>query len=237
MTVCIVHYNTPELTTATICSLWKHHRDASVIVFDNSDSRPFTTDGLNGFNGRDVKVIDNTKGQIIDFDAHLQQFPDKETGPINKSNYGSAKHALSVQWLIDTICEPFMLMDSDILICQPIDRLCRPRYAFVGKIVCNTRQRFGLEIYRAEPFLCYLNVPVLHKHGVRYYNPDYMWALSSVSPNNRYDAGAWFLKDVKSHCLPYFEIDTAPYILHFGHGSWSTRDSRDWLEDHHRLWR
>ena len=39
--VAIVHFNTPELTRATILSLWKHTPDCHVTVFDNSDRRPF----------------------------------------------------------------------------------------------------------------------------------------------------------------------------------------------------
>lgn len=233
MTVCIVHYNTPKLTSHCIRSLLKHHPSARVIVFDNSDLRPFTvpSDSVAG-----VEVIDNTQAQILDFDTLLAQFPDKETGPINKSNYGSYKHCCSVQWLMDHLDEPFLLMDSDVLIRQRITIFCNPRYAFTGHVVCNTRKRFGLEIYRAEPFLCYINTPMIRAAGVTYLNTDYMWALSHQSPNNRYDTGAWFLKDVIDHRLPYRDIDTSPYIAHFGHGSWHATNYRQWLAVHRDLW-
>lgn len=233
MTVCIVHYNTPKLTWHCILSLLKHHPTARIIIFDNSNLRPFC---IPDDTSAKIEVIDNTHGQLIDFDAYLARFPNKETGPINKSNYGSAKHAMSVQWLIYHLDEPFMLMDSDVLIRQRIDRLCDSRYAFVGKVVCNTRKRFGIEIYRAEPFLCYINVPMLRTYGGTYFNPDYMWALSDVTPNNRYDTGAWFLKDIQYHHQPYLDIDTAPYIVHFGHGSWHPHAYRQWLEDYKDLW-
>jgi len=258
MTVCIVHYNTPKLTSHCIRSLLKHHPSARVIVFDNSDRRPLSiqNDGLDEmfnvpldfwslarrecsmFNVQSsmVNVIDNTRAQILDFDTLLAQFPDKETGPINKSNYGSYKHCCSVQWLMDHLDEPFLLMDSDVLIRQRINTFCNPRYAFTGHIVCNTRKRFGLEIYRAEPFLCYINTPMLRAAGVTYLNTDYMWALSHQSPNNRYDTGAWFLKDVIDHRLPYRDIDTTPYIAHFGHGSWHATNYRQWLAVHRDLW-
>ena len=234
MTVCIVHYNTPKLTSHCIRSLLKHHPSARVIVFDNSDLRPFGV-GL-GFAEANIEVIDNTRAQILDFDTLLAQFPDKETGPVNKSNYGSYKHCCSVQWLMDHLDEPFLLMDSDVLIRQRITTFCNPRYAFTGHVVCNTRKRFGLEIYRAGPFLCYINTPMLCAAGVTYLNTDYMWALSHQSPNNRYDTGAWFLKDVIDHRLPYRDIDTSPYIVHFGHGSWKEKDYRQWLEDYRCLW-
>lgn len=235
MTVCIVHYNTPKLTSHCIRSLLKHHPSARVIVFDNSDLRPFDSVCCDAIATR-IEVIDNTRAQILDFDALLAQFPDKETGPVNKSNYGSYKHCCSVQWLMDHLDEPFLLMDSDVLIRQRINTFCNPRYAFTGHVVCNTRKRFGLEIYRAEPFLCYINTPMLRAAGVTYLNTDYMWALSHQSPNNRYDTGAWFLKDVMDHRLPYRDFDTTPYIAHFGHGSWHATNYRQWLAVHRDLW-
>ena len=71
-TICIVHYNTPELTEKAILSVRKWClEDIRVIVFDNSDARPFkrrldkTTFGT-------VKVIDNTKGKVINFEKELE---------------------------------------------------------------------------------------------------------------------------------------------------------------------
>ena len=71
--VAIVHYNTPELTEAAIRSLWKHGgRDYEITVFDNSDKRPF----LKQMDG--VKVIDNTHGQVINFDEELKKYPSSD---------------------------------------------------------------------------------------------------------------------------------------------------------------
>ena len=64
-TVAIIHFNTPELTMAAIGSLLKNGGGPfRVVVFDNSDQRPFE-------GATKVTVYDNTKGQIIDFDAEL----------------------------------------------------------------------------------------------------------------------------------------------------------------------
>ena len=71
--VAIVHYNTPELTEAGILSLRKHGgMDWPVTVFDNSDRKPFKKKKMKG-----VKVIDNTKGKVIDFEAELAKYPDR----------------------------------------------------------------------------------------------------------------------------------------------------------------
>ena len=233
MTVCIVHFNTPKLTSHCISSLLKHHPQARIVIFDNSSLRPFSAPGGSAAG---IEVINNTRAQILDFDSLIAQFPDKETGSTNKSKYGSYKHCCSVQWLMDHLDEPFLLMDSDVLIRKPVNTFCNTEYAFTARVACNTRKRFGLEIYRAEPFLCYINTPMLRAAGVRYLNTDYMWALSHQSPNNRDDTGAWFLKDVTDHHLPYRDIDTTPYIAHFGHGSWHATNYRQWLADHRTLW-
>ena len=65
-TVAIIHYNTPDLTEAAILSLRKQCKeDYAVVVFDNSDKRPFTK------KMKSVRRIDNTKGQLVDFDVSL----------------------------------------------------------------------------------------------------------------------------------------------------------------------
>ncbi len=91
--VLIIHYNTPELTAATINSLWKHTPNARVTVFDNSDERPFSPIGLDRLNKPNREnglftLVDNTRGQIVDWDQWLTQFPNKMPCPEN--NRGSA---------------------------------------------------------------------------------------------------------------------------------------------------
>ena len=42
-TIAIIHFNTPELTEALIKSIRKHGgEEYKVVIFDNSDERPFT---------------------------------------------------------------------------------------------------------------------------------------------------------------------------------------------------
>ena len=71
-TVAIIHYNTPELTMAAIGSLLKNGGGPfRVVVFDNSDERPFPM-------AMNVTVLDNTQGQIIDFDKELEKYPERD---------------------------------------------------------------------------------------------------------------------------------------------------------------
>ena len=236
--VCIVHYNTPKLTECAIRSLDKHTQGCYVVVFDNSDRKPFAYDGIGQLHPSTiVRTIDNTQGQIINFDEWLNYFPNREW---SRNNYGSAKHCISVQYLIDFIHAgyslPFVLMDSDVLIRKDIAPLFDDSVAWVGHIGCNTRKRFGFEVLKVDPFLCFINTPMIQQHGIRYFNPQRMWNLVSTPPYNRYDTGAWFYEDCMNHRLPYREIDTKEYILHLRHGSWRDKDASAWLEENKELW-
>ena len=221
--VAVVHYNTPELTSAAIRSLNRFTPGCRVTVFDNSDERPFENTFEN------VSVIDNTNGQVIDFDEMLSHYPDKEEDDVAKSNYGSAKHCRSVDYLMDVLPDGFVLMDSDVLVRKDVRGLVDYRRAVTG--MTNTKN--GVTLF--HPMLCWMNVPMLEASGIRYFNGDKMWALSHLFPNNRYDTGAWLYEEVKAKGLPCIETDIWSYIIHFGHGSWRKKDYAQWLENNKSL--
>lgn len=227
LTVAIVHYNTPKLTTRCILSLFKHTPGCRVVVMDNSDKLPFAS------TLPDVEVIDNTGGQVVDFREMLAQYPDREDGCRNRSGYGSAKHTRSVDVLTDILTDGFILMDSDVLIRRDVTPLADRDMAAVGDI-----WKGGCGIPpRLRPFLCWINVPVLREHGIRYFNGEKMWALSHRSPDNRYDTGAWLYEACLEQQLPVRHIDHKDYCLHFGHGSWKQKKSwRQWTDEHRQLW-
>lgn len=228
LTVCTVHYNTPRLTECAILSLKKHTPNCRVIVLDNSDRLPF--DVPDDFQV-DIKVIDNTDGRLINFDELLSHYPYREMFNKNKSNFGSAKHSASVDLLLDILPDGFILMDSDVLISRDISPLVDHSVAAVG-----TKQiKSGVPLI--QPFLCWLNVPMLREKGIRYFNGEKMWCLSNCYPNNRYDTGAWLLEDIERHRLPWRQTDIWNYILHLGHGSWRDRNAERWLKQYEHLWK
>jgi hypothetical protein len=233
----IVHYNTPKLTQAAIRSLWKHTPGVHVTVLDNSDRLTFMSKNAAFVEDSAplVTVIDNSRGQLIDFEAWLRAFPDREPSPGN--NYGSAKHCYSVQWLCDNLQHPFVLMDSDVLIQQDVSVFWQhPECAWVGELGQNVKRRFGYDFQKVQPFLCYLNVPMMREHDIRYFNGEWMWNLTTKRPNHRYDTGAWFHKAVKERGLPTYELPLNKYILHLGHGSWRDKNPMAWLQQHRGLW-
>lgn len=226
MNVLTVNYNTQELTDCAIKSLNKHTPGCKVFVFDNSDEEPYKDRFGN------VEVIDNTKGQIINWESWLKEFPFKY--PNQSNNYGSAKHCYSVDICFDLIPDGFILMDSDILIKQDISVLWDESVAASGKVV---EDRHFISIPRIAPYLCHINVPVCREHNVRYFNGNYMWKLVNYNPNRFYDTGAWFLKDIEKKRLPYKKINIDDYMIHFRNGSWRGDNHRIWLDANKKLWK
>ena len=232
--VAIIHYNTPELTHDCIGSLIYNGGLSDrlrVVVFDNSDREPF-----HGASG--VTVIDNTKGEYIDFEKELDRFPDKDRsiGCAKGCEFGSVKHMMTVQKLWELIPQGFVLMESDIFITKSIAEFVQPQYSFVGYAQkAQPHNPFG--IGRVLPMLCYMNVPLLTKHGARYYDPERTYGLLAGGRQNRnnwYDTGAVMLEDIlaKRPHLKGLHMDIRPYIDHYGSASWQNNDSpshEQWL--------
>ena len=249
-TVAIIHFNTPELTEAGIRSLRKHGgEDYRVVVFDNSatltlpdgkviQARPFTAK-LDG-----VEVIDNTRGQVIDFDKFLAEYPDRNpsVGIYQSSVWGSAKHIVTVQKLWELLPEGFVLMESDIMIKKPIDEFFREEYSFVG-FVQKHQKGNPFDVPRIMPMLCWMNVPMLTREGARYFDPDRCWGLKADRNDrgNWMDTGACLLDEVlkKRPRLKGLHVDIRLFVEHYGGGSWKQNNlnaQMAWINSHRHLW-
>lgn len=238
--VAIIHFNTPELTEAAILSLRKHGgRNYRVVVFDNSDTRPFRIQ-MPG-----VEVVDNTKGQVINFEAMLEAYPhrDRSIGCAKGCDFGSAKHMMTVQKLWELLPDGFVLMESDVLLKASIDHLWMEDYASVGhNQLHQPRNPFG--IGRVCPMLCYMNVPLLTKHGARYFDPERTYGLLAGGRQNRnnfYDTGSVMFEDIvkTKPALRGKHVDIRELLEHFGSGSWRNNDLKaqaEWLNKHRNLW-
>ena len=237
-TVAIIHFNTPELTMAAIGSLLKNGGGPfRVVVFDNSDQRPFE-------GATNVQVFDNTKGQIIDFDKELEKYPerDRSIGCAKGCEFGSVKHMMTVQKLWELLPQGFVLMESDILIKKNIDEFFREEYSVYG--YCQKAQPhnpFG--IGRMLPMLCWMNVPMLTREGAKYFDPTRTYGLlpgGRQNRNNWYDTGAVLLEDIltKRPRLKGYHRDIREFVEHYGSGSWKANDLSQqmaWLEQHKNL--
>lgn len=239
--VAIVHYNTPELTEATVLSLRKHGgEDYKVIIFDNSNERPWKR------KMKGVTVIDNTHGEVIDFESELRKFPhrDDSIGVWGKCVHGSTKHMMSVQKLWELIPQGFLLMDSDILLKQNVDFMFMFDQCCCGHIQTAAKSGNPHNIDRLVPMLCWINVPMCINGGARYFDPKRTWGLlggGKKNRNNWYDTGASFLEDIKTKkpACHGKRIDIRPLMEHLQSGSWMRSDIKmqaDWLEMHKDLW-
>ena len=238
-TVAIINYNTPELTEACILSIRKHGgKDYRVVVFDNSDERPFRVQ-MPG-----VEVIDNTQGQLIDFDNLLKAFPQRNVsiGCAKGCDFASVRHMRTVQELWRLLPDGFVLVESDVLIKKPIDEFFREEYSFVAYVQRQQPHNpFG--IGRILPMLCWLNVPKFVAEGVQYFDPNRTYGLKADRNDrtNWYDTGASLLEDVLSHRpkLKGLHIDIREFVEHFGSGSWKNNNLKaqaEWLKQHRKLW-
>ncbi len=238
--VAIIHYNTPELTRACIGSLIYNggvDDRLRIVVFDNSDSKPFG-------DASGVTVIDNTQGQVIDFDKELAKFPerDRSIGCAKGCEFGSVKHMMTVQKLWELISTGFVLMESDILITKSIAGFWRPEYSFVG-YAQKAQPHNPFNIGRVLPMLCYMNVPLLTKYGAQYYDPTRTYGLlpgGRQNRNNWYDTGAVMMEDIltKRPHLKGLHEDIRPYVVHYGSASWQKNDEkahRQWIEANRHL--
>lgn len=234
--VAIVHYNTPELTEAAVLSLRKHGGVTwHVTILDNSDKKPFTKK-MDG-----VTVVDNTNGQIVDFEKELAKYPKARYGFVN--GFGSDKHMMSVQALWDILPDGFLLMDSDVLIKANVEHLFRDDQCAVGHLQ-NPQPYNNFKIPRLVPMLCYINVPMCRKCGLKYFDPERAWMIHSESlldKYNWYDTGASFYEDIHNHVggARGRRIDIRPLMEHFKCGSWgksNTEQQKKWLQEHRDLW-
>lgn len=241
--VLIVNFNTPELVEAAILSLRKHGgENYDVVVFDNSDARPFTK------KMERVKVLDNSLGQLIDLDAEIRQFPERSRnmGSVCFGDFPSARHMLSIQWYMDNFDgEGFLLMDSDILVRENIDFMFWDGQCAVGHVQTWERAGNPGQKDRLVPLLCYIGVKKCKECGVRYFDPDRTFALhkgGEANTENWYDTGSSFLYEIRSHkngaCGK--SIDIRELMYHLGSASWRNtglKSQLDWLEIYANCWK
>lgn len=223
--IAIVHYNTPELTGALLRSIRKFTPDAHVTVFENSsDPRRLLHPGP------EVDVIDNTRGQVIDFAAFLERFPQRS---MEKGQSGSVKHTMSIDALWDILPDGFVLMDSDILLKRDVSDLVDRSVAWTGEMQYGMTFGAGRFRPRALPFVCWINVPMCRAAGIRYFDEERTWKLR---PGVFYDTGASFYLDCRKADLPERQIAWRDYAVHFKGGSWDDRDPAQFLRENQALY-
>ena len=230
--ILIIHYNTPYLTECLIKSINKFVKQTcKIYIFDNSDKMPFT------YKQDNIKVFDNTHGDIINFKNELKKYPDHIGNLSSQNGYASAKHCMSVDKCFDLIKDNFILLDSDVLLKNDISNLYNDEYIFVGEIgqqqLLNTKSK-----KRVIPFICFINVKKCLELNIRYFNGAYMLGLSkSGTPNNLYETGSWFFEQTCKYQHNIININN--YIVHYASASFNptSKNILEWLNDNKLLWK
>lgn len=212
----IVHFNTPELTEALYRSICKFTPNSEVYIFDNSNSRPFPYEKF-----PKIHYMDNTKGQIINFDRWLKNFPERleSTGQVN--GWGSAKHTYTIEWCLRNLrVDDFILLDSDILFKKDISSLIDTKYAAVGWVSTTFHKT-----PRILPMMCYINKKLCLEKNIHYFNKDYIYGLVKTSKiGNDYDTGGNFYREVVEKKLfkklTNGTVKESEYYVHYMAGSW-----------------
>ena len=238
--ICIIHFNTPVLTRCLVHSINKYTPGTNIYIFDNSDKSPF----INFFDN--VTVLDNTHGQIIDFKKELAKYPLRVKSRGKTNDYGSAKHAMSIQKCIEIIGDDFVLLDSDVLLKRDISQVWNKNYVWIAgvedwlnkSIVGATKKK------RVCPFLLYMNVEEMNKLGITFFDDTHMLGLNNGPKCEEYETGVWLYESTPKNKRRI--INYNDYIYHFRAGSW-LEDARTkqhyrqidplkWLERHKDAW-
>lgn len=228
--ILIIHYNTPYLTECLVRSINLFVKDAIIYIFDNSDKNPFTSKFEN------VTVFDNTKGQIIDFEKWLANYPNRHKSIGSHNKWASAKHCYSVEKCMELIDDNFVLLDSDVLLKRDISELFDDNIIYAGETI----QQPNSYIKRVLPFLCYINVKMCKKMDIHYFYEKYMHGLKAAIGGDNYDTGAGFF--LFANKLHHRNIKYGDYAVHFSHGSWdaksknNTYTDEEWLKRHRKYW-
>lgn len=181
-----------------------------------------------------VWVLDNTKGQLIDFEKMLEQFPEKQDLTMNK--WGSAKHCKTVDYLWDVFPSGFVLMDPDALVKRDIRDLEDDSKAFVGEVFQDIRFKEYL-VPRVLPYLCWFNVPLCRKAGIRYFDGKRNWKLYPGDYTTWYDTGGSFYEDCVDRRLRWKAIKVEDYIEHLGGASYHPlANCEEWLKNRKYLY-
>ena len=228
--IVIIHYNTPHLTECLVRSINLFVKDVVIYIFDNSTEKPFTAKFEN------VTILDNTKGQIINFDKWLEAYPHKNRSHGRVNKWGSAKHCYSVEKCMELINDNFILLDSDVLLKRDISNLFIDKSIYCGEVITQPNS----SIKRVLPFICFINVKMCKENNVHYFDDNYMHGLCKNFNSDRYDTGAnLFLASTK---YPHTDIKWREYVLHYGHGSWDKKGEKpkfnenEWLRINKRFW-
>ena len=210
----IIHYNTYKLTSALVSNINKIVPGSKIYIFENSPKKY-------DWGVSNVTVFDNSKGQIVNFDSELEKYPNRKKSLGRCSNFGSFKHCISVDRCFDLLHEPFILLDSDVLLKKDPSDLVSEDVYWSGEVF-DWSWKLGDKNWpqgkRIDPRISFINLTKCKSDGIRYFEEHHMAGLWNPDKEaDSFDTGGWFYEQVKD--LDHINIKRDDYVVHFGGGS------------------
>lgn len=229
ITIATCNFNTTELTNNLLNSIKKKFNKYKyeLIILDNSNKIPFILKSNIKYhkNCINIKILNNYNSKYINFDNILNTCPYKLM-PNNGNNYGSLKHAFSIQFLLNICTTKYLLLfDSDTELLKDIDFISN-NYITVSDIEYNNKidSRMNNKIYTSKtrfmPFIQLFNIDKINKAHLKYFDYSRMHGVLAPNRGNYYDTGASFYEDIIKNKLNFLQISYSNYINHLDHGSW-----------------
>lgn len=194
--VYIVNFNTTKLTNDCIKSIIAKLKsvDYNIVVFDNSTTIPFVCDAENKHK---VTVLDNTNGDIIDFESVLKDSVDfdiyKYYQHLDTSRHGTLKHSYTIDYILKTTpADKILLFDSDTILLKDVDFISDDIITAANVVECAN----GI-VKRFTPFIQYFNVEMIRKNSLSYFDKNrIMFGNNSIMKYYfHYDTGAAFFEN------------------------------------------
>ena len=227
----IVYFNTPKLTTCLCSSIRKYYPNNEIIIFDNSTILKFPKETIKLFN---ITYLDNTTNNFLNFEKKNKNFK-KDEKIVKQNNLGSAKHCITIDFLINFLDKNFILLDSDVLLKKQLDFI-NEKYITCGLLSIDEQKLKSNRQLRIYPFLQFFNTKKIKENKLSYFNPNEMVGLDCKPII--FDTGASFYKSLtKLNPTEYkTDINIFNYIVHLNAGSWSKTMYESWLLKYKSLW-
>lgn len=239
---CTVNANSNEFTNITIKSILKFHPTAKIFIIDAFAKKGQCFQLINENLNKNVEVINGISSEDIDYPViqlsktnltqNEQLIVQKQLqcgNEINIVDTGDLNHTMNIQYAIDTINCNFILIDNDAPLICPVDFFGCDKIT-VSQVnsykVEPNRVLLSEEYSRFVPFIQYLNVNLMKKYEIYYYNKlmftNNLKSAVRTSKDNflLFPTGSWMFRQVFDSNISYSQICYKKYVDHFGGGSW-----------------
>lgn len=226
LTIATVNFMTPDYITILVKSLHKSNPwwDDEIIVYDNGPTKttdPGHNDGFYAIHVPD-SVYDDFKTMAKVNDPGWR-------------NYASAKHAKTIQYLIDnTHTEYLLLLDTDVVFTDNFECIFNTFTKYEYVIGGFIREPPGYK-KRLAPWCSFINLGLYYKYGLTYYDPNRMLYING---NRVDDTGSVIYEDCIKNKYPVlqFPVDNSFY-MHFKGGSYTDKSKvNQWIEKFRPYW-